>query len=648
MRADTILPILDPSNTANRRKNGTHRHKHSLRALFRSAAFLALIAVFLIFNFVSEGPRSSTRRRLQFQDELNPPLLIIVYIIGILYMFLALAIVCDEFFVPALEVMSGSFHLNLSNDIAGATLMAAGGSAPELFTSMIGTFQRSEIGFGTIVGSAVFNVLFVIGMCSICSKELLSLTWWPLARDTSYYAVSLLTLAIFVGVISPGKVELWEAIILFAMYFGYVTVMAFNERLYSMITGKQLNEEKSNDSDETIVFTGDDDFINVPTFRAGFLTLINDPTSWEMKARIGLVSKIFGSADQVFEKIDTDGNGTIDVDEFKSAMKELEGADISDEELSDTFKHIDLDHDQTVRNSFACNLFRIYLRFVSDLSLICFEQVTRKEFIKFYLDTNTKVKQLIEKKFDEFDKDSDNNLDKDEFYELLSIIEPSIDPEGRSTVEGSLFTDGKLIVSREEFSEWYLNSIFYTRRAEFAEHEAEEATLLERLAPPEGAGAFGYAKWLFLLPLVASTTFTIPDVRRHGMQKGKACYFAFFLSIAWIGIYSYFMVGWAELVGDFVGIPAYIMGLTFLAAGTSVPDLLSSVIVARMGEGDMAVSSSIGSNIFDILVGLPLPWIAFSAIEGEVVQVSVCFVSLTFFLFRTKHRLTMSCFESFS
>ena len=54
------------------------------------------------------------------------------------------------------------------------------------------------------------------------------------------------------------------------------------------------------------------------------------------------------------------------------------------------------------------------------------------------------------------------------------------------------------------------------------------------------------------------------------------------------------------------------MGLTILAAGTSVPDLLTSVIVAKQGFGDMAVSSSIGSNIFDVLVGLPLPWLAFS------------------------------------
>merc|ERR1712064_52920 len=52
-----------------------------------------------------------------------------------------------------------------------------------------------------------------------------------------------------------------------------------------------------------------------------------------------------------------------------------------------------------------------------------------------------------------------------------------------------------------------------------------------------------------------------------------------------------------------------VMSFTLLAAGTSIPDLVSSMAVAKAGEGDMAVSSSIGSNIFDILVGLPVPWV---------------------------------------
>lgn len=74
-------------------------------------------------------------------------------------------------------------------------------------------------------------------------------------------------------------------------------------------------------------------------------------------------------------------------------------------------------------------------------------------------------------------------------------------------------------------------------------------------------------------------------------------------SILWIAAYSYLMVWWANVAGDTVKIPPEVMGLTFLAAGTSIPDLITSVIVARKGFGDMAVSSSVGSNIFDVTVG---------------------------------------------
>ena len=54
------------------------------------------------------------------------------------------------------------------------------------------------------------------------------------------------------------------------------------------------------------------------------------------------------------------------------------------------------------------------------------------------------------------------------------------------------------------------------------------------------------------------------------------------------------MVWMAEVIGLLIGITPSVMGLTFLAAGTSVPDLITSVIVAKKGFGDMAVSSSIG------------------------------------------------------
>ena len=67
-----------------------------------------------------------------------------------------------------------SLQLKITPDVAGATFMAAGGSAPELFTSIIGVFiAKSDVGIGTIVGSAVFNILFVIAACAFAAKEAL-------------------------------------------------------------------------------------------------------------------------------------------------------------------------------------------------------------------------------------------------------------------------------------------------------------------------------------------------------------------------------------------------------------------------------------------------------------------------------------------
>jgi Ca2+/Na+ antiporter len=85
----------------------------------------------------------------------------------------------------------------------------------------------------------VFNVLFVIGMCAVFSKEVLVLTWWPLARDSSYYIFSLGLLALFFGGPYPAsafQIEFWEALILFLAYLGYVFVMSKNVQLQKKVT----------------------------------------------------------------------------------------------------------------------------------------------------------------------------------------------------------------------------------------------------------------------------------------------------------------------------------------------------------------------------------------------------------------------------
>ncbi|XP_076849209.1 sodium/potassium/calcium exchanger 2-like isoform X7 [Brachyhypopomus gauderio] len=387
---------------------------------------------------------------------------VVLHMIGMLYMFIALAMVCDEFFVPALTVIIEK--LAISDDVAGATFMAAGGSAPELFTSVIGVFiSHSNVGIGTIVGSAVFNILFVIGMCAVFSKEILNLTWWPLFRDVSFYILDLVMLIIF---FLDNYISYFESIGLLLAYATYVVFMKYNSHMESLVKG-----------------------------------LVN--------------------RNQVVEVVES---------QPKAKPRLQRGG--SSASL----------HNSLMRNS----IFQLMIHTLDPLS---------EEFA-----------------------DSDKNLPNS------SSVEVEVCPPLNGTT---------------------------AQETETGDDDDEEDQPLSLAWPESGRKRFTY---LFLLPIVLPLWITLPDVRKPTSKKFFPI--TFVGSICWIAAFSYLMVWWAHQVGETIGITEEIMGLTILAAGTSIPDLITSVIVARKGLGDMAVSSSVGSNIFDITVGLPFPWLLYSLLNG--------------------------------
>ena len=96
--------------------------------------------------------------------------------------------------------------------------------------------------FLSILRSAVFNVLFVIGMCAMLTPAAiapLQLTWWPLFRDCSFYVLILTVLAI---VMRDGVVELWEAFLQFAMYWLYVFLMKNSEKLENWVKSTAIGK----------------------------------------------------------------------------------------------------------------------------------------------------------------------------------------------------------------------------------------------------------------------------------------------------------------------------------------------------------------------------------------------------------------------
>ena len=109
------------------------------------------------------------------------------------------------------------------------------------------------------------------------------------------------------------------------------------------------------------------------------------------------------------------------------------------------------------------------------------------------------------------------------------------------------------------------------------------------------------------LPLTILTVYTVPDCRKK--EYSRMFVLSFFCSVFWICLYSYIMVWMITIIGFTFGIPDTVMGLTFIAAGVSVPDALSGIAVVKEGHGDMAVSNAIGSNVLTswsvwVLIGL--------------------------------------------
>ncbi|KFW69964.1 Sodium/potassium/calcium exchanger 2 [Pygoscelis adeliae] len=454
---------------------------------------------------------------------------VMLHVIGMIYMFIALAIVCDEFFVPSLTVITEK--LSISDDVAGATFMAAGGSAPELFTSLIGVFiSHSNVGIGTIVGSAVFNILFVIGMCALFSREILNLTWWPLFRDVSFYIVDLILLISF---FLDNLIMWWESLTLLTAYFCYVTFMKFNVQVEEWVK-KFLNRNK-------------------------------------------------------VEKVTTaDAEG-----------KSPNAGDKDDQTLTTKPRLQRGGSSASLHNSLMRNsIFQLMIHTLDPLA----EELGSYGNLKYY-DTMTEegkfkerasiLHKIAKKKCQVEDSERQNGANNPE---KSAKVEVAVTPPSDS----GPVQNGIAHNVEEECSLWL-----------FLQNEEDEDQPLSLAWPDTARKQLTY---LLVLPIVFPLWASLPDVRKPRSRKFFPI--TFFGSISWIAFFSYLMVWWAHQVGETIGISEEIMGLTILAAGTSIPDLITSVIVARKGLGDMAVSSSVGSNIFDITVGLPLPWLLYAAINS--------------------------------
>ncbi|OQR75061.1 sodium/potassium/calcium exchanger 3-like [Tropilaelaps mercedesae] len=375
---------------------------------------------------------------------------VIVHMLVAIYMFYALAVVCDDYFISSLEECSQ--RLNLSDDVAGATFMAAGSSAPELFTATLGVIvAKGDVGTGTVVGSAVYNVLFVIAICGLYAGREVPVTWWPLCRDSVFYSFTVLVLII---VIADSKVSKAESIVMLLLYGVYIALMKFNRQIHLIVAAK------------------------------------------------------FGLSDVVqCREMDT----------------------LTEEK----------------QNNYGGSMGPRVSFYEAGLMMLC----TR------------------------------NFRPRTRFWAAAKRVMHN----RQKALQGhGMLTRSESIVQTNKKFNW-------------------------RIRPPMENGMKDQVLYWIRAPLLATLEYTIPDCKNN--PGSKMFLVTFVMSIWWTAVFSYLMVWMVTLIGFTLNIPDSIMGITFLAAGTSIPDAYASLLVSKQGQGDMAIANCFGSNVFDILIGLAVPWL---------------------------------------
>ena len=116
------------------------------------------------------------------------------------------------------------------------------------------------------------------------------------------------------------------------------------------------------------------------------------------------------------------------------------------------------------------------------------------------------------------------------------------------------------------------------------------------------------------------------------------------LGIAGIIFGSNFVVDSASEIAHMMGISDALIALTIVAFGTSLPELVTSIVAARKGECDIAIGNVVGSNIFNIGIVAGIPILLFGGVNdmtsfnyADVAVMLLATVLLFFFTVKDRH-----------
>lgn len=109
--------------------------------------------------------------------------------------------------------------LGMSEALVGLTIVAVGTSLPELVTSVVASIKKeNDIAIGNVIGSNIFNIVFIIGLSSTISN--LTLDWATLTDMLVMLGSGVIVLGI---ALFSKKMQRWQGAVTLLLYIGYLT-----------------------------------------------------------------------------------------------------------------------------------------------------------------------------------------------------------------------------------------------------------------------------------------------------------------------------------------------------------------------------------------------------------------------------------------
>eukprot|EP00750_Incisomonas_marina_P027191 INCI6151.1.p1 GENE.INCI6151.1~~INCI6151.1.p1 ORF type:complete len:610 (-),score=68.24 INCI6151.1:429-2258(-) len=543
--------------------------------------------------------------------------------------------------------------MKLPDEVAGATLVAFGSALPDMLATSIGiATNNSDLGLGGVVGSAVIAFALIPGLCGLAVRAPSPITLYSVLRDSLVFGAGIGMLIYFC---SDGRIEMWEAGCLAGGYIVYLLIV-----LIPVCCRKAMAKRKHSVSIRTSIHSTKhaaavDGHSNAST---GLLEQGHAPSrdndsadNLEEARRKAVTETSYGSTRA---RPGHGGSTTLPQTIYQRQLSRIQEEEDLDamsppSSVTDDCMHQPSDADDVDAFSSSDSMTETLSRPARGKASSASGNPNRSALPK-------REYAALADKFNTdpgpewmtggFRYERGNGGSRFQKPGLLGAT-PAVmgynfnavndaENRARAATHNAAFSNESRNRNRSTPARSWggLYRWARRRRASMARAAAQHGgargvSANDLLDADEGALATtdesvpdGKLMRLFKMiwwPFYFIFRWTIPDLHRCP----KLYFLTFVISLIYLGGISYAGFQITDDIAHNVFFDPVLAGETMIAIGTSVPDILSSVFLARLALVDAALSNAVGAQIISILLGVGLPSLVYGAVSGKDMELDV-------------------------